>query len=125
MISDSEKKFTEKYFGQPYNEILAIAEKNLKNAGVDEGWIKKILDDDDGVSRAYKNDIPENLRNEGGNLYLYMTTVQIYVPKGNLAMSEYDKEWYDRVESEHPNWTDEQIKEYMDHVVDVMFDWDD
>ena len=40
-------------------------------------------------------------------------------------MSEYDKEWYDRVESEHPNWTDEQIKEYMEHVVDVMFDWDD
>ncbi len=75
MIGDSEKKFTEEYFGKPYNEILAKAEKNLKNAGVEEGWIKKILDDDAGVSCAYENDIPENLRNEGGFLYLYMTTI--------------------------------------------------
>ncbi len=53
---------------------MAIAEKNLKHAGVDEGWIKMILDDNDGVSRAYRNDIHEDLSKEGGHLYLYLIT---------------------------------------------------
>ena len=75
MISEKEKKFTEKYFGKSYDEIIKIAEKNLKNAGIDEDWIRIILNDDDGVSGAYQNDIPKNLVDEPGHLWLYLTTV--------------------------------------------------
>lgn len=39
-------------------------------------------------------------------------------------LSDYDKEWRERVKREHPTWTDEEVSEYMAHVTDLMFDWE-
>lgn len=72
MIFERDKKFSEEYFGKPYNEILAVAEKNLRAAGVEEKWIKMILDDGEGVDGAYQNNIPKMMR--GGDLWLYLTS---------------------------------------------------
>lgn len=74
MIGDDEKKATEKYFGKSYDEIMETAKKNLINAGYDlnDFWVKKILEDDDGVSAAYINDIPK--MDSTANLYMYLTT---------------------------------------------------
>ena len=32
MITDEDKRFTEKYYGKPYAEILETAKKNLSHA---------------------------------------------------------------------------------------------
>lgn len=72
MIYEDEKKYIEERCGKPYNEILAVAEKNLRAAGVEEKWIKMILDDDFGVVGAYQNDIPK--MTSGGDLWLYLTS---------------------------------------------------
>lgn len=72
MIYEDEKKYSEERYGKPYNEILAAAEKNLRAAGVEEKWIKMILNDNFGVVGAYQNDIPKMMC--GGDLWLYLTS---------------------------------------------------
>lgn len=72
MIYEDDKKYSEERYGKPYNEILAVAEKNLRAAGVEEKWIKMILDDNFGVDGAYQNNIPKMTR--GGDLWLYLTS---------------------------------------------------
>ncbi len=74
MITDEDKRFTEKYYGKPYAEILETAKKNLRKAHISPDWIDMILRDDDGVSGAYENDIPVNLIGNGSHLWLYLTT---------------------------------------------------
>ena len=55
------ENFCEKRYGRPINEIISVARKNLKDAGIEEVWIPKILNDVDGVCRAYENDLPKNV----------------------------------------------------------------
>ena len=65
-------KYYEKEYNKPISEMAKIAEKKLRDAGIDEYWIKMILDDADGIAMAYEHDIPKNM--DSGTLYVYLTT---------------------------------------------------
>lgn len=72
MIDERRAKYYEKQYKKSLSEMSKIAEKKLRDAGIDEFWIKKILDDEDGIAMAYEHDIPKNM--DSGTLYVYLTT---------------------------------------------------
>ncbi len=72
MINMINAKYYEEQYKKTLPEMIEVAEKKLREAGVDERWIKKILNDVDGIAMAYEHDIPKYM--SGGDLYEYLTT---------------------------------------------------
>ena len=72
MINESNAKYYEERYKKTLSEMSKIAEKKLRDAKVEEFWIKMILDDADGIAMAFAHDIPQNM--DSGTLYVYLTT---------------------------------------------------
>lgn len=64
----------EEYFGKPSEEIIKKAEENLDKAGITGYWRDMILNNAQSVYGAAENDLPENLWDMPGELYVYLTT---------------------------------------------------
>ena len=69
---ESEKKYIEKTYGKPYNEIREIARNNLIKAGCPEKDIDFVLDYG-GIYKAYKNDL-SCFKEFPAHAVMYLTT---------------------------------------------------
>ncbi len=57
MITDEDRRFVEEHYGRPYDEVVAVAKKNLLKAGCPEDEIDFVLEYG-GMGPAYRNDLP-------------------------------------------------------------------